>query len=175
MQSKIVMALLLVLGPVNHAAAMSLTSPDIKEGTLLKIEQVYTGCGGANISPALSWSGVPSATKSIALTMIDVSVKPAGWSHWLVMGLPPSTTSLAKGVSTLPAGATQPVTDFGDAHYGGPCPPAGSGVHHYQFTLWALPGAAPSFKPGTSANDISGALAKQAIAKATLTGTYERK
>ncbi len=171
---KIISAILLAFGTIGQAAAMELKSPDLAEGATIAKEQVYTRCGGANISPALIWSGVPAATKSIALTMIDVSVKPAGWSHWLVMNLPPNTTSLAKGVSALPAGATQPVTNFGDAHYGGPCPPVGSGVHRYQFTLWALRGAAPSFPAGATATNISAALEKQAIAKETLTGTYER-
>lgn len=165
---------LLTFGAMAPAMAMELKSPDIAEGATIAKEQVYTRCGGGNISPALSWSGVPAGAKSIAVTMIDVSVKPNGWSHWQVMDLPHGTTSLAKGVSTLPAGASQPVTDFGDPKYGGPCPPVGSGPHSYQFTVWALRGAAPSFREGASAADISAALSKESIAKATLTGIYER-
>jgi len=153
---------------------MELTSPDIAPNGTIAKEQVYTRCGGSNISPALAWKGVPAGTKSLAITMIDVSVKPSGWSHWLVMGLPPGTTSLAKGVSALPSGATQPVTDFGDPKYGGPCPPKSSGKHSYRFTVWALRGSAPSFAAGTSALDIETSLERSAIAKATLTGTYEQ-
>lgn len=159
---------------IGQSLAMELTSPDIKDGATIAKEQIYTRCGGSNVSPALAWSGVPAGTKNLALTMIDVSVKPSGWSHWLVMNLPPSTTSLPKGVSSLPAGATQPVTDFGDPHYGGPCPPAGSGPHRYQFTIWALRGTAPAIAAGAKATEISATLEKQAIAKATLTGTVER-
>lgn len=162
------------MGTIGQANAMELTSPDIKDGATIAKEQVYTRCGGANISPALAWRGVPAGTKSFAFTLIDVSVKPSGWSHWLVFGLPPSTTSLAKGVTALPAGATQSKTDFGDTKYDGPCPPKGSGVHKYQFTIWAMRGPAPSFPTGASANDIRAALEQQSLAKATLTGVYER-
>ena len=162
------------MGTIGQANAMELTSLDIKDGAAIAKEQVYTRCGGDNISPALAWRGVPVGTKSLALTLIDVSVKPSGWSHWLVMDLPPSITSLAKGVIALPAGATQSKTDFGDTKYDGPCPPKGSGAHKYQFTIWALRGSAPPVPSGASANDISAALEQQSLAKATLTGIYER-
>jgi phosphatidylethanolamine-binding protein (PEBP) family uncharacterized protein len=70
------------------SAAMSLTSIDIKPGAAISIAHIYPRCGGENISPALSWSGAPSTTKSFVLTMIDIDVKPDKWSHWVVVGLP---------------------------------------------------------------------------------------
>ena len=36
------------------------------------------------------------------------------------------------------AGAVQSNTDFSTPGWGGPCPPAGSGIHHYDFCLYAL-------------------------------------
>ena len=45
------------------AQAMALTSPDIKPGARIADEQVFSGCGGKNISPALSWSGAPKGTE----------------------------------------------------------------------------------------------------------------
>ena len=156
------------------AAAMELTSPDIRDGGGIGLEQIYPRCGGANISPALKWSGVPAGTKSLALSMIDVDVKPATWSHWLVVDLPPNTTGLPKGAAQFPVGTKQLMTDFGDAAYGGPCPPKGSGVHHYEFTLWALPAGTIEFPMGATTAQISATLSKLALAKATLTGTYQR-
>ena len=172
MRSIAIMVLLLTFALAGPAAAMELISPDLAPNGDIAKEQVYTRCGGGNISPALAWKSVPAGTKSLAITMIDISVRPPGWSHWLVMNLPPSTTSLARGVSALPAGATQPVTDFGYPKYDGPCPPKGTGKHSYQFTVWALRGAAPAIVQGASAKDITAALGKEAIAQATLTGTY---
>ena len=52
-------------------AAMSLTSNDIQAGGEIPLAQIYTRCGGENISPELTWRGAPAGTKSFVLTMID--------------------------------------------------------------------------------------------------------
>jgi len=166
-----VAALLMTVSP---AMALELKSPDIVDGNPLSLEQVYTRCGGANLSPALSWSGAPAGTKSFALTAIDTDVNPSGWSHWIVSSLPAGTASLAKGFSKLPAGATGLVSDFGDTVYDGPCPPAGSGVHHYRFTVWALGTATISFPQDATAKAMVAMLSRAALAQASLTGTFQR-
>ena len=172
MKRRFLASLPLLLGaPQLHA--MTLTSPDIPNGGAINKEQVYTRCGGGNVSPALSWSGAPPATKSFAITAIDLDVKPNEWSHWIAVGLPASTTSLGKGAA-LPAGAKAVMTDFGDEAYGGPCPPPGSGAHHYQFTVWALGTANVQFPAHTNAKDVTAMLQKDALAKASITGSYER-
>jgi hypothetical protein len=157
----------------TSASAMELTSPDVHEGAPIAKEQVYTRCGGQNVSPALSWSDVPDATRSFAITAIDLSVKPNGWSHWIVVGLPAGTHALGKG-ATLPAGAHAVMTDFGDAAYAGPCPPTGSGVHRYQFTVWALRTLRPEFPAHATVNDIAVILDRTSLGKASITGTYQR-
>ena len=166
-------AIAIVVGSVVPAAAMTLTSPDIRQGATISKEQVYTRCGGGNISPALSWNGAPANTKSFAITAIDISVKPHYWSHWIAVDLPPNRMSLAKGAA-LPSGAKPVMTDFGDAAYGGPCPPEGSGPHQYVFTVWAMPNA--NFQPPANANaeELDAALSKAALAKASITAVYER-
>jgi Raf kinase inhibitor-like YbhB/YbcL family protein len=155
------------------AAAMQLTSPDIHDGETIAKEQVYTRCGGGNVSPALAWSVVPAGTKSFAVTAIDHNVPPNDWSHWIVADIPPTVTALAKGAPP-PAGARAVMTDFGDAGYGGPCPPPGSGVHHYEFTVWALRTPTVQFPPHATAKDVAATLEKDALAKASLAGTYQR-
>ncbi len=161
---------LMIAGP---AAAMQLTSPDFAEGATIAKAQVYPMCGGENISPALTWSGAPQGVKSFALTVIDPDARAAGWVHWVAVDIPSDVSSLAKGAK-LPAGAFAVPNDFGNAHYDGPCPPTGSGVHHYQFTLWALGGPTPALEGKMQADAITTALSQVAIAKATLTGIYER-
>jgi Raf kinase inhibitor-like YbhB/YbcL family protein len=160
----------LVAGP---AAAMQLTSPDIRDGAAIAKEQVYTRCGGGNLSPALSWSGAPAGTKIFAITAIDHNVPPNEWSHWVVVDIPPSVTTLAKGAPP-PPGAHAMMTDFGDAGYGGPCPPPGSGVHHYEFTAWALRTPTVQVPAHATAKDVTATLEKNALGKASLTGTYQR-
>ena len=157
----------------TSASALELSSPNIHEGATIPQEQVYSRCGGQNISPALAWGGAPAGTKSFAITVIDLTVKPNGWSHWIVIGLPPTTTALGKGAS-LPPGAQAVMTDFGDAAYGGPCPPEDSGPHQYRFTVWSLPAATVSFPAHANAKDVLAALDKAALARASITAWYQR-
>jgi hypothetical protein len=163
-----VLAATILTAVASSAAAMTLTSQDLRDGARMPARHVYARCGGRNVSPQLAWSGAPAATKSFAVTMIDHDVPPNGWSHWIVVGLPASVTSLAEG-EKAPAPARALMTDFGDAAYGGPCPPAGSGVHHYEVTVWAMPGASVSL--GGSAKEIEAALKRAALAHASLTVT----
>jgi Raf kinase inhibitor-like YbhB/YbcL family protein len=155
------------------AGAFELQSPDIRKGGGIALEQVYTRCGGQNVSPALVWRDAPAGTKSFAVTAIDRNVPPNDWSHWILIDIPAGVTSLAKGAAP-PAGAHAVMTDFGDQGYGGPCPPAGSGVHHYEFTVWALRTPTVQFPPHATAKDVTATLEKNALGKASLTGTYQR-
>lgn len=167
-----------------QAQSMTLTSPQIKEGATIANEQVFKGfgCTGGNISPALNWSGAPSATKSFAVTMYDPDAPTgSGWWHWVVFNLPPGTMSLPKGAGDakakgMPAGAIQSRTDFGSGGYGGPCPPPGDKPHRYQITVFAvdvdkLPNAKDEL---ASAALVGFDLHFHTLAKATLTGMYGR-
>src|ERR1700734_230017 len=106
-----------------HAQSMTLTSADIKEGATIASEQVFNGfgCTGGNVSPALSWSGAPSGTKSLAVSIYDPDAPTgSGWWHWVVFNIPPGTTSLPKDAGdvkkkSMPKGAIQSGTDFGAA------------------------------------------------------------
>jgi Raf kinase inhibitor-like YbhB/YbcL family protein len=155
------------------AAAMTLSSADVAPHSPIPAAQIYPRCGGQNISPQLSWSGVPAGAKSLVLTMIDQDVKPALWSHWIVVDLPASATGLPRGVKALPGGAAV-VSNFGDAGYDGPCPPTGTGVHHYQFTLWAMPARQTAIAPDAKAYAVEAWLSRTALDKASLTGWVKR-
>ena len=128
-------------------AAFRLASPDIRPGGTIAMEQVFNsfGCTSKNISPALAWTGAPAGTKSFALLCHDPDAPTGGtgWWHWLVLNIPATASSLAKGAgstdgSGLPAGAVQVNNDFGGPGWGGPCPPQGDKPHRYIFTLYAL-------------------------------------
>ncbi len=155
------------------ASAMSLTSSDFHDGAELPLAHVYPRCGGQNVSPAFAWKGVPATAKVLVLTMIDINVKPHLWSHWVVTDIPPDATGFARGEKTLPGGAHGVVSNFGDDYYDGPCPPDGTGVHHYRFTLWALPRPV-NISANTAATDLQAALSQVAIDKATITGWVKR-
>lgn len=155
-------------------AGMNLSSDDLQPGATISSAQIYPRCGGDNISPQLSWSGVPAGTKSLAITMIDSSVKPSQWSHWVVVDIPPNTVSLARATKALPGAARAIKTNFGDASYDGPCPPNGSGTHQYQITIWALSTSTVSIPSDMKATDLTRSLAKVALDHASLTGILQR-
>jgi hypothetical protein len=153
------------------AAALDLKSPDIQDGKPLAVDHNYTSCHGKNISPALVWSGVPKNAKSLVFTMIDTAVKtrPGGWSHWVVVDLPPTDGMFAEGAAKLPPGAHALPSDSGAVIYAGPCPPPGTGVHTYEFTIWAMPDAHIATTDGSA--KIGAWLEQHAIAKARIMGT----
>lgn len=166
-------AVLTVLaGPA--AAAMTLVSADIRPNGPIAAAQIYPRCGGQNISPQLAWSGAPAGARSLVLTMIDLDVKPDLWSHWIVVDLPPASSGLPRGVKQLPGRAAAVAGNFGDAAYDGPCPPAGTGVHHYRFTIWAMPTATTVIAPDARASEIAPRLARGALGEASLTGWVKR-
>jgi Raf kinase inhibitor-like YbhB/YbcL family protein len=98
-----------------------------------KITQVYT-CDGGNVSPPLSWTGVPSNTASLALIMDDPDAPGGTWVHWVLYNLPPDLTGIEQGKS---GGGKEGINDFKDPGYGGPCPPKGT-THRYYIKVYAL-------------------------------------
>jgi len=119
----------------------------------------YT-CDGADVSPDLSWTGVPDGTQALVLIVDDPDA--GGFVHWLVLDMPPDQGSLAQGVGTDVWAVQQGTNDFGAAAWGGPCPP--SGDHRYRFTLYAL--AAPLGLHDASAR----AQVREALRNATVLG-----
>ncbi|HQT26506.1 MAG TPA: YbhB/YbcL family Raf kinase inhibitor-like protein, partial [Burkholderiales bacterium] len=65
---RLVILLLFCLPAAAAGGNMILTSKAFREGE--QIPEKYT-CDGANISPPLSWSGVPPGTKSLVLFIDD--------------------------------------------------------------------------------------------------------
>lgn len=166
-------SIMLTLFSSSSIAAMTLTSADIAAGGPIPTAHIYPRCGGGNISPQLAWSGAPHSAKSFVLTMIDVDVEPSQWSHWIVVDLPTNVTSLPQGAQSLPGSAKAVSSNFGDAAYAGPCPPKGTGVHHYQFTIWALPTATISLPADEKATDLTAQLSRQALDHASFTGLVQ--
>jgi Raf kinase inhibitor-like protein, YbhB/YbcL family len=125
----------------KSGAALKVSSKSFSDGADIPMENVFTGCGGKNVSPQLSWSGAPSGTKSFAIGCFDPDAPTgSGYWHWVLFNLPGETTSLeaGEGNEETPRGGTTGYSDFGMNEYGGPCPPKGDGQHRYIFTVYAL-------------------------------------
>jgi hypothetical protein len=127
--------------PPRGSAPVAVTSSSFKNGDTLSNAHVFTGCGGKNVSPQLSWTGAPAETKSYAVTLFDPDAPTGcGYWHWLACDIPASVTSLEAGAGggESPAGGKTGYNDFGMNSYGGPCPPKGDKPHRYIFTVYAL-------------------------------------
>jgi len=115
---------------------------------------------GENISPPLTWSGAPAATKEFALIVDDPDAPAGTWDHWLIWRIPAGATELKEGLSAHRKGVAPPEmvqgkNSWGHNGYEGPEPPAGK-PHRYYFRLYALD--APL--------DIAGGADKAALIKA---------
>lgn len=137
-------------------------------------------CDGENVSPPLAWTGAPAGTESFVLLLVDPDAPvPRAFNHWLLFNLPPDITEVGRDlqvgaelgdeVEIAPAHGTN---DFGEAAYGGPCPP-GDERHTYVFRLHALD-TALDLEPGADRGELADALDGHVLATAEITGTYRR-
>jgi len=141
------------------------------------IPRQYT-CEGADISPPLSWSGIPQNAKSLALIVDDPDAPDPKaprmvYAHWVVYNLPPRDQGLpeAVGENQLPAGTLQGRNDWGRVGYGGPCPPIGR--HRYFFKLYALDTELPDLH-SPAKQKLEQALQGHVIAHTEMIGLYQK-
>jgi Raf kinase inhibitor-like YbhB/YbcL family protein len=144
---------------------MELTSSAFGNGE--SIPRRHT-CEGEDLSPPLSWSGVPEAARSLALIVDDPDAPSGTFTHWLAWGIDPAAGGLREGEAAPLEGRN----DFGETGYRGPCPPPGHGPHRYFFRLHALE-EDPELQPGAGKDELERAVAG-AVEVAELIGTYER-
>jgi Raf kinase inhibitor-like YbhB/YbcL family protein len=126
-------------------------------------------CEGEDLSPPLSWSDAPGATRSLALVVDDPDAPVGTFTHWLGWGLEPGAQGHGEGEAAPVEGRN----DFGTSGYRGPCPPPDHGRHRYFFRLYALD-FDPGLTPGAGKRELERALEGHTLAVAELIGTYER-
>jgi hypothetical protein len=153
---------------------LTLTSTAFTEGA--SIPSAYT-CEGKDVSPPLSWSGVPAGTQSLVLIVDDPDAPdPAApqrtWVHWVLYNLPPDATGLPEAVSAdrLPPGTEVGFNDWERADFGGPCPPIGR--HRYFHKLYALDTRLTGLASPPNKQAVVAAMEGHVLAQATLMGTY---
>ena len=158
---------------------LTLTTTAFADGAV--IPNKYTQAG-EQVSPALSWTNVPTGTQSFVLHMRDPDVARNKTTedqvHWLVWGIPGSATGMAEGQPkgpTLPDGSRQ-ISASGEV-YRGPGAAATGPMHHYTFELFALdtkldvPAGADAWASRTA---VYGAMQGHILGKAVYVGLFRR-
>ena len=145
-----------------------------------KIPKKYTG-EGVDVSPPIAWKNLPAGTKELVLICDDPDAPtPEPWVHWVIYKIPATLEGFPEGVPhdarlKKPSGVMQgknswPSNNIG---YRGPLPPAGHGVHHYHFKLYAIE-AHLVIEPGLDKKKVLQEIKDHILGEGDLIGTYER-
>ena len=153
--------------------SVQLISSAFEQGEM--IPDRYT-CKGQDISPALSWVGLPEGSQSLALLCDDPDAPMGIWVHWVIFNIPAEEDGLPEEVpaskATLKNGAIQGTNSWGRIGYGGPCPP--SGTHRYFFRLYALD-TGLDLQPGATKAQLLKAMEGHILAECELMGRYAKR
>ncbi len=149
-------------GPVE----LTITSPLFEAGTF--IPAIIT-CEGDDVSPQLDIEGLPRDTVSIVVIMDDPDAPVGVWNHWVMFDIEP-VDSIPQDAGDL---GTLGNNSWGEARYGGPCPPPGDGPHRYISTVYALD-IELGLDTGVSKDEVLEALADHILAEGSLLGYFER-
>lgn len=133
-----------------------------------RIPERHTG-DGEDVSPPLSWTGVPEGTRAFAVVMHDPDAPLVdGFTHWVLYNIPAETTELPEGTDIGEAGHHS----MGEPGYMGPAPPPGHGPHHYYFWVYALDDEL-DLPPGLDRRDLIERIEDHVIEQARTIGIYE--
>jgi len=134
-----------------------------------KIPVGYT-CYGEGMQIPLKISDVPEEAKSLALIVDDPDAPSGDFVHWVVWNINPQILFMKSG--NVPNGAIEGYTSLGKPGWVAPCPP--SGIHHYNFKLYALDTFLSIDKSSTK-QDLVRAINGHIIDNAVLVGLYGRE
>nr|WP_232065431.1 YbhB/YbcL family Raf kinase inhibitor-like protein [Mycobacterium shinjukuense] len=151
--------------PAPATESLTISSPAFSDGAPIPAQY---SCKGANVAPPLTWTA-PSGAAELALVVDDPDAVGGLYVHWIVTGIAPGPGATADGQT--PDGGHSLPNSGGRQGYFGPCPPEGTGTHHYRFTLYQLP-AAFRLPPGSTGVQAAQAIAEAATTQARLTGTF---
>jgi Raf kinase inhibitor-like YbhB/YbcL family protein len=159
-------------GPPGTRNTMIISSKSFQHEGLIPVR--YT-CIGFNISPDISWSGIPRGTRSFALICNDPDAPSGNWIHWVLFNIPVSVNRLPENFKLGRAVSGSIKTGRNDAGllgYSGPCPP--SGIHRYYFRVYALDVVLKADE-GLSAAELEKLMEGHILGKGELMGKYQRK
>jgi Raf kinase inhibitor-like YbhB/YbcL family protein len=164
---------LLAIGVAAQTASgtLKLTSPAFANGGVIPTKYA---CDGGKVNPALTFSGVPSSAKTLALIIDDPDVPkslvPSGeFVHWIVWDIAPTSHGIPEAD---PTAATKGLNGTGKPGYYPPCPP--DREHRYFFRLYALDTTLGGAKIANKA-DLQAAMRGHIVGQAELMARYNKK
>jgi Raf kinase inhibitor-like YbhB/YbcL family protein len=150
-------------------AALRLTSPAFAHDAPLPVR--FTA-DGEDVSPPLSWTGVPEGTRELVLICDDPDAEEGVFTHWVVYGILPDAGELPEGlpddaVVDEPVSLVQGLNEFDDIGWRGPEPDEDAGPHRLFFRLFALD-AELDLSPGITRTELRRATKDHVLAIAEL-------
>ena len=143
---------------------MSMRTPFAQDAAI----PVRFTCDGLNLSPAITWEGLPEGTVEVAIQVVDLEAE--DYTHWVIAGLKPAAGGIGEG--EVPVGAIQARNSKGTVGYDGLCPPKGS-LHNYLFEVDALDSAI-TLAEGTDVETMLQAVGAATIQSTSMSGTFSR-
>ena len=134
---------------------------------------------GANVSPALTLSGIPENAKSLVLMMEDPdSLAPKPYVHWIAANLPPDLREIPANLAktdrpTALRGGIQGGNTTGKVGYFGPQTPPQDPPHRYHFQFFALD-TMLDLKPGYNRAALLKAMQGHVLSSGLIVGKFVR-
>ena len=160
--------LVLTTVPAKGGAKLTVTSPAFTPGGDIPYENTQYR---TNTFPGLSWTAGPAGTKSYVVIMQDTDAMRQGAPilHWTMVNIPAATTSLPKGMTAPPSGASYgPNIRGANQAYMGPRTPAGP-KHRYHFQVFALDNTLPA-DPALTYEAMTAAMKDHVLASGEIIG-----
>ena len=155
------------LGVTEAIRSIDVRSTAFTDGGSLPVTFTADGAGAA---PPITWTNVPDDARSLVLIAEDPDAPfPRPFVHWLVYSLPVTTSS----IESSPAGGREGKNSTLKTGYSPAAPPAGHGMHHYHFQIFALD-TVLELGEGAGRSALLDAMRHHVIAWGEIVATYER-
>jgi Raf kinase inhibitor-like YbhB/YbcL family protein len=155
------------------AATLTVSSPSFKDGEKMPRS---ASCDGGDHSPALSVSGVPSESKTVAVLMFELDAPKRPAALWMAYNIPAAATvTVAENqpkTRQMKGDGLQLSCAAGKVGYCGPCPPQGA-TRRYLIEVFALDTALDLPENATKQQFLL-AVEGHILAKGKLTGKYKK-
>ena len=158
--------------PVSATKSMTLSAPKLIDSKTLALDN---SCDGLGIAPTLSWSNIPTGTKSLAVTFdtLPGPVRPGeavtqDFNHLVIYDLSPTSTGLDGKLTSGILGKNFK----GTIGYTPPCS-QGPGLKEYTFNLFAL--TSEITQTGLTGPELLSQIKGKVLGVAKLTVYYTRK